>query len=88
MLKKESRYSLALFPGSRACLHGIPFSYTYIDDLLVASTTSEEHLRHLRTVFERLTEYGIVINPNKCLFDVSELDFLGHHINRNGITPF
>ena len=37
-------------------LRGISFSYAYIDDLLVASTTPEEHLK--RTVFERLTKYG------------------------------
>ena len=68
-------------------LRDIPFSYAYIDDLLITSATPEEHLRHLRIVFERLTKYGIVINPNKCLFGVSELDFLGHHIDCNGITP-
>ncbi len=28
-------------------LCGIPFAYAYIDDLLIASTTPEEHLRHL-----------------------------------------
>ena len=59
----------------------------YIDDVLIASTTPEEHLQHLRVVFERLTAYGMVINPNKCIFGVPELDFLGHHIDRNGITP-
>ena len=68
-------------------LHGISSPYACINNLLIASTTPEEHLRHLRTVFERLTKYGIVINPNKCLFGVNELDFLGHHIDHNGITP-
>lgn len=29
----------------------------------------------------------IVINPNKCLFGVASLEFLGHHINCHGITP-
>ena len=38
-------------------------------------------------VFERLATHGIVINPNKCLFGVNELDFLGHHIDQHGITP-
>ena len=68
-------------------LRGIPFAYAYIDDVLIASATPEEHLRHLRTVFDRLSTHGIVVNPNKCLFGVTELDFLGHHINRHGITP-
>ena len=68
-------------------LRGIPFAYVYIDDVLVASTTPEEHLEHLRIVFERLAANGIVVNPNKCVFGVNELDFLGHHIDCNGITP-
>ena len=68
-------------------LRGSPFAYTYVDDVLIASSCPEEHLKHLRIVFERLAAHGIVINPNKCLFGVNELDFLGHHIDRHGITP-
>ena len=68
-------------------LRGLPFAYAYIDDLLVASSTPDEHLVHLRAVCERLSKYGIVINPNKCAFGASELEFLGHHINSSGITP-
>ena len=41
----------------------------------------------MRLLFSRLEEHGIVINPHKCLFGVKELDFLGHHIDCNGITP-
>ena len=68
-------------------LCGLPFAYAYIDDVLIASSTPEEHLKHLRIVFECLTAHGIVINPNKCLFGGNELDFLGHHIDQHGITP-
>ena len=68
-------------------LCGLPFTYTYIDDVLIASSSPEEHLKHLRTVFEQLATHGIIINPNKFLFGVSELDFLGHHIDQHGITP-
>lgn len=66
--------------------HSIP-SYVYIDDILITSATPEEHLNHLRTVFQHLSQYGIFINPNKCTFGVSELEFLSHHVNHNGITP-
>ena len=68
-------------------LRGIPSAYAYIDDVLIASPTPEQHLEDLRTVFERLSTHGIVINPNKCTFGVPELDFLGHHIDCHGITP-
>ena len=68
-------------------LRGVPSAYVYIDDVLVASASPEQHLKDLRTVFDRLATHGIVINPNKCLFGVSELEFLGHHINADGISP-
>eukprot|EP00731_Ephydatia_muelleri_P016142 Em0009g566a len=68
-------------------LRGIPSAYAYIDDVLIANHTQEQHLKDLRLVFERLAEHGILINPNKCLFGRRELDFLGHHINEQGVTP-
>lgn len=68
-------------------LRGLKFAYAYVDDVLIASANSAEHCRHLRIVFERLAAHGIVINPNKCLFGVSELDFLGHRVRPHGITP-
>ena len=60
---------------------------TPISTTLIASSNPEEHLLHLRIVFERLQAHGIVVNPNKCLFGVPELDFLGHHIDCHGLTP-
>ena len=68
-------------------LHGVTSVYVYIDDVLIASSTLEQHLKDLHTVFERLTAHGIVINPNKCLFGVSSLEFLGHLIDSKGISP-
>ena len=65
-------------------LHGIPSAYV---DVLIAISSPEQHLRDLSSIFERLATHGILINPNKCLFGVSELDFLGHCINQHGITP-
>ncbi len=34
-------------------LRGLPFAYGYIDDILIASANSEEHIQHLKAVFER-----------------------------------
>ncbi len=68
-------------------LHGLDFCYAYIDDVLVASSNAEEHFNHLRMIFQRFQDYGIVINPSKSEFGASSLDFLGHHITVEGITP-
>ena len=68
-------------------LRGLDFCYAYIDDLLIASASPEDHLHHLRLVLERLSEYGIVINVPKSRFGVPALDFLGHHVDSRGIHP-
>nr|VZI08031.1 unnamed protein product [Spirometra erinaceieuropaei] len=51
-------------------LRGLPFVYTYIEDLLVASSTTEEHMEHLTTVIDHLKQFGVVLNPSKCVFGV------------------
>lgn len=63
------------------------FIWIYIDDILIASKTEEEHLLHLEMVFERLNQYGIVLNANKCKFAVSEVEFLGVSISSQGLQP-
>ena len=68
-------------------LRGMPFCYGYVDDLLIASPSPDEHLRHLRAVLERLEEHGLLINVPKSVFGVPELNFLGHRVNATGIHP-
>ena len=68
-------------------LCGLPFAYDYIDDILVASATEEEHLEHLREVCCRLDANSIVINPKKCVLGVTSLEFLGHQVDKHGIRP-
>ena len=40
-------------------LRGLPFCYAYLDDLLIASATMDEHKEHLRQTFHCLKEYSI-----------------------------
>ncbi len=68
-------------------LHGLPFCYPYIDDLLIASSSREEHMEHLRCVLQRLDDHGILINIHKSVFGVPSLDFLGYHVDSTGIRP-
>ena len=66
---------------------GLEFAFVYIDDILVASKDAVTHKQHLRLLFQRLQEHGLVVNVAKCQFGRSSLDFLGHRITRTGITP-
>lgn len=68
-------------------LRGIDFAFSYLDDILIASSNKQEHLKHLRIVFGRLQEYGLCINIEKCNFGQSELKFLGHIITPAGVKP-
>ena len=68
-------------------LRGLDFCYDYIDDVLVASSSPEEHKQHLRQVFQRLRHYGIIINPQKCVFGAPSIEFLGHLVDSDGIHP-
>ena len=70
-----------------AILGDLPFCFVYLDDILVFSDTPEQHLEHLRQIFDILAENGLVVNRAKCVLGVSELDFLGFHVNQDGITP-
>ncbi len=63
-------------------LRRLDFAYAYIDDILIASTSSDEHLQHLRLVLERLEDHGLLINVQKSVFGVPELDILGYHLDR------
>jgi len=65
----------------------LPFTFIYLDDLLIASTDLNTHLHHLGLVLERLQEAGLIVNMNKCEFGVSETTFLGHHVSADGIRP-
>lgn len=59
----------------------------YVDDMLVASKSVEDHERHLRAVLQRLNDIGVQLNVDKCVVGVPELDFLRHHLSSAGVAP-
>ncbi|KAL5006849.1 hypothetical protein ScPMuIL_015655, partial [Solemya velum] len=50
----------------------------FLDDIIVFSSTFEEHLQRLEAVFQRLKEYGLKLKPSKCSFLQKEVRYLGH----------
>ena len=71
----------------QACRGLEDFCFVYIDDILVASSSAKEHRRHLRLLFKRLAEHGLVVNIAKCKFGVDVIDFLSHRVSAAGIEP-
>ncbi len=61
------------------------FVVVYIDDILIYSGSLEEHAEHLPKVFQRLREKKLYAKLEKCEFGVTEVDFLGHRIIREGL---
>ena len=61
------------------------FVSVYIDDIIIYSKTPDEHAEHLRIVFERLREYGLLIQSPKSFYAQQEVDYLGHIVSAQGI---
>ena len=68
--------------STKSCIASISVMPT-----LIASSSPEEHQEHLCAVLECFQEHGVIINPTKCVFGVSQLQFLGHHVDSQGIRP-
>ena len=58
----------------------------YLDDIIIFSKMSQEHLKWLRGVFERLAQAGLKLKPLKCKFFRDNLQYLGHVILKKGIA--
>ena len=68
-------------------LGDIPRVFVYIDDILVASESPEQHIEDLKNVFSILAENGLVVQRSKCVLGKSSLDFLGYRVDATGISP-
>ncbi|KAJ9544420.1 hypothetical protein OSB04_024127 [Centaurea solstitialis] len=57
----------------------------YIDDMLVKSERSIDHVAHLKQSFDILRQYKMKLNPTKCSFRVRAGKFLGYLVTQRGI---
>ena len=63
------------------------FCLVCLDDIIVFSKSYEEHMLHLEQVFSALQTRHFVLNPPKCELMVPTINYLGHTISENAITP-
>jgi hypothetical protein len=57
----------------------------YLDDIVVFSSTVDQHLERLQQVLERLRKTGLRLKPEKCDFLKQSVEFLGHMVSSHGI---
>ena len=56
------------------------FAHPYIDDIVVFSSSWEEHVGHVREVLSRLREAGLTASPKKCRWGGRFVEILGHKL--------
>lgn len=59
----------------------------YLDDIIIFSTSLEEHILSIRKIFERLQTVNLKIQLDKSEFLKKETEFLGHIVTTEGIKP-
>jgi hypothetical protein len=61
--------------------------FIYLDDILIASRTAEEHVQHLEEVLCILERNKLYVNRAKCSFNLPEVHYLGYIVGRGGVRP-
>src|SRR5882724_12023374 len=62
------------------------FIVIYLDDILIFSNSLEEHRVHVQCILECLCKYDLHSKPEKCLFHMQKIEFLGFMVTPTGIS--
>jgi len=70
-------------------LIGLPMSVAlvYLDDIIVPGHSFCQQIANLRQVFEQLRKAKLKLSPRKCVLFQREVKYLGHVVNKEGISP-
>ena len=68
-------------------LSEIPGVICYLDDILVNGENEKQHEQRLLTVLRRLDKAGMRLKQGKCEFNQPQVEYLGHIISGQGISP-
>ena len=91
---KKLPFGLANGPATYArlvkiVLQGIPTSMAlpYLDDTIIHSPDLDSHFQALEKVLVAHLKAGLKLQPSKCQLFRKEIDYLGHTVSENGISP-
>ena len=65
----------------------LPFTTTYLDDLLIHSQTLQDHKEHLHILFECLSQAGLTLRGDKCTIGLTKVKYLGHTVSGKSMEP-
>ncbi|CAF0825482.1 unnamed protein product [Adineta steineri] len=63
------------------------YCIVYMDDILIFSETFNDHLQHVEEIMRILDKHRFTVSPAKCSMAQSNIDYLGHSISGEGVTP-
>ncbi|KAI5738960.1 hypothetical protein M8J77_013245 [Diaphorina citri] len=66
-------------------LQGIEGVQCFFDDIIIQGGTKEETLCRLEKVFDRIKQYNLTLNREKCKFFHKSIEYLGHVIDAEGL---
>ena len=84
LAQRLSRALLAFFSIMRKCLDRIDQSRSMRP---IAANDANQLIKNMRATFECIKEACLKLTMNKCLFDATEIDFLGRTITTEGVKP-
>ncbi|WVZ52980.1 hypothetical protein U9M48_003975 [Paspalum notatum var. saurae] len=58
----------------------------FMDDILIYSSSLQQHVQHLRAVLMKLREHQFYLKPSKCSFAQPQIEYLGHIISQEGVA--
>jgi hypothetical protein len=58
----------------------------YIDDVIVHAQDASTFVARLKQVFDRFRKHRITLNPNKCRFGLTSVEYVGHTIDETGLS--
>jgi len=56
------------------------FVLMFFDDILIYSLDQEQHMQHLKQIFEVLRQHKLHLNKKKCRFEQEQIEYLGHYL--------
>ncbi|MBW0496558.1 hypothetical protein O181_036273 [Austropuccinia psidii MF-1] len=62
------------------------FVVVYLDDIMVFSSSEEEHVKHVASVLQRLRNNKLFSQASKCVFHTSSVEYFGYVVSSDGLN--